>query len=232
MFFRSQGAHLPDGELLLAVDGELCPRHARRTASHLASCWSCRARQWAVEQTIADFVRLYQRDDGIVPPAEGPRALLKVQLAGLAAPADGGRRASESLLGAKAIVGVVSATVIVIAGWLAVHIPGPAQTRFQIAIAIPNSTFTPGAMVFIGSRQVSASQTPKNQSVPDLLWRRVFEEYGIEGANPGNYELDYLIKPALAGTEDIHNLWRRSYSSTVWNAQVKDRLEIDCRVGP
>jgi hypothetical protein len=53
----------------------------------------------------------------------------------------------------------------------------------------------------------------------------VFEEYGIAGADPRAYEVDYLITPALGGADDIHNLWPHSYSSTVWNAQVKDALE-------
>jgi len=37
--------------------------------------------------------------------------------------------------------------------------------------------------------------------------------------------VDYLITPALGGADDIHNLWPQSYSSTVWNARVKDSLE-------
>jgi hypothetical protein len=57
------------------------------------------------------------------------------------------------------------------------------------------------------------------------LQRRVFEEYGIPGAEPRAYEVDYLITPALGGADDIRNLWPQSYSSAVWNARVKDALE-------
>jgi hypothetical protein len=53
----------------------------------------------------------------------------------------------------------------------------------------------------------------------------VFEEYGISPAEPQAYEVDYLITPALGGVDDIRNLWPQSYSSTVWNAKVKDALE-------
>ena len=53
----------------------------------------------------------------------------------------------------------------------------------------------------------------------------MFEEYGIAGADPRAYEVDYLVTPALGGADDIHNLWPHSYSATVWNAQVKDALE-------
>jgi hypothetical protein len=37
--------------------------------------------------------------------------------------------------------------------------------------------------------------------------------------------VDYLITPALGGSEDIRNLWPQSYSATIWNARVKDALE-------
>jgi hypothetical protein len=52
----------------------------------------------------------------------------------------------------------------------------------------------------------------------------VFQEYGIPGADPRAYELDYLVTPALGGADDIHNLWPHSYSA-LWNARVKDALE-------
>ena len=61
--------------------------------------------------------------------------------------------------------------------------------------------------------------------VPVTLQRRVFDEYGIRGADPRAYEVDYLVTPALGGADDIRNLWPHSYSATVWNAHVKDALE-------
>ena len=64
-----------------------------------------------------------------------------------------------------------------------------------------------------------------NKAVPVALQRKVFEEYGISGAEPRGYEVDYLITPALGGADDIHNLWPQSYSATIWNARVKDALE-------
>jgi hypothetical protein len=65
--------------------------------------------------------------------------------------------------------------------------------------------------------------------VPVTLRRQVFDEYGIKGGSPTAYEVDYLITPALGGADDIHNLWPQSYTSTVWNAQVKDALEDHLR---
>ncbi len=57
------------------------------------------------------------------------------------------------------------------------------------------------------------------------LQRKVLEEYGIAGAEPRAYEIDYLVTPALGGADDIRNLWPHSYSATAWNAAVKDALE-------
>ena len=72
---------------------------------------------------------------------------------------------------------------------------------------------------------VCAQVNVKNKTVPVALQRQVFKEYGIEGADPHGYEVDYLVTPALGGADDIHNLWPQSYTSTVWNAEVKDALE-------
>jgi len=54
--------------------------------------------------------------------------------------------------------------------------------------------------------------------------KQVFQEYGIPGAKPEAYEVDYLVTPALGGADDLRNLWPHSYSAT-WNARVKDELE-------
>jgi hypothetical protein len=72
---------------------------------------------------------------------------------------------------------------------------------------------------------VCAEPNTRNKVVPVALQRKVFEEYGIAGAESRAYELDYLVTPALGGADDIHNLWPHSYSATEWNAQVKDALE-------
>jgi hypothetical protein len=72
---------------------------------------------------------------------------------------------------------------------------------------------------------VCAQVNVKNKAVPVALQRAVFQEYGLQGADPRAYEVDYLVTPALGGADDIHNLWPHSYSATAWNAQVKDALE-------
>jgi hypothetical protein len=88
---------------------------------------------------------------------------------------------------------------------------------------------TPGATVFIGREEVCRASNAKNKDVSTPIRRRVFEEYGIPSAEPRAYEVDYLITPALGGSDDIHNLWPESNAATIWNAQVKDELEDHLR---
>lgn len=82
-----------------------------------------------------------------------------------------------------------------------------------------------GAALLVTRRTVCEQTSTNNKAVPVALQRKVFDEYGIAGADPGAYEVDYLVTPALGGSDDIHNLWPHSYSSTAWNAEVKDALE-------
>lgn len=96
----------------------------------------------------------------------------------------------------------------------------------QLAIvSVPNSTITPGATVLRSRGELCRGESTKNKTVPVALQRKVFAAYGIPGAEPRAYEVDYLITPALGGADDIRNLWPQSYYATVWNAQVKDALE-------
>jgi hypothetical protein len=92
-------------------------------------------------------------------------------------------------------------------------------------VSTPDSRLTPGATLLVNRSDVCAGSNTKNKPVPAAVQRQVFAEYGIPGADPRAYEVDYLVTPALGGADDIHNLWPHSYSATAWNAQVKDALE-------
>jgi len=92
-------------------------------------------------------------------------------------------------------------------------------------VTIPNAALTPGVAVAYSKTEVCNDSLPKNKTVPVSVRRRVFGAYGIKSLDPGAYEVDYLITPALGGSDDIRNLWPQPYSATPWNAQVKDALE-------
>jgi hypothetical protein len=225
----SQKFHLSGQELLQALDGELTPRDAHRAQSHLAACWQCRTRQQEIEATIGEFIRLHRGTfDTQIPSADGPRALLKAQLAQLRTSQSGPRPPWPRGISQRlAWVGIALAVVAVLT-YSALDV-WRRSAEPSVAVTVPNPVLTPGAAVLLSERQVCAQSSVKNKLVSVTLQRRVFAEYGIGTAEPGAYEVDYLITPALGGADDIRNLWPESRQATVWNAQVKDALENHLR---
>ena len=214
--------HLPDHELLQSLDGELTPERARAVEAHLESCWACRERLQALEQSIAVFIRAERLElDPQLPPAAGPRALLKAQLSEIAAEHSAKWTPSQ-------IIAIAAAALVIIA--IAAGVSFEIQRlrtppTVHAAIYSPKPEFTPGAVVLRSRSEVCSAEHAINGIVPVSVRRTVFHEYGIPDADARAYEVDYLISPALGGSDDIRNLWPQSYSSTVWNAHVKDALE-------
>lgn len=223
----SQEFHLSDQELLQALDGELTPKEVERAKSHLAACWACRSRQQEIDAAIGEFIRLHHGAlDSQLPSAEGPRALLKARLGELSA-AQSTR--SRWFHGISERLGWAAITLLVMA-LLTYWTVGKARRAVPlVTVTVPNPSLTPGATVLLSDRQVCGQTSLKNKLVPVTLRRQVFAEYGIGAAEPGAYEVDYLITPALGGADDIRNLWPESRRSTLWNAQVKDALEDHLR---
>ncbi len=221
-----EDAHLSDQELLLAADGELAPRSARRVNAHLAHCWACRARMAGMETSIADLVRLHRRSlDAPLPPASSSRALLKARLSELAAaplaPAPQ-RPRWQGWFGnighGPRIAGIAMALAALM--FLVSYDRTSPEAR-----AVPATRQTPGATRRVALKDLCSGQYSKNSQVIPVVQRQVFARYGLENVEPGAYEVDYLITPALGGADDIRNLWPQPYSSTIWNAAVKDELE-------
>ena len=226
---RRPDSHLSDERLLMDLDGELSFGEAKQSAAHLSECWRCRARRQELESTISGFVRAYERENhGLLPPATGPRALLKAQLADLSK-----RDIQESeqrfpvgrgfiwALAAAAFV-IVCVQVLLVRSSLN-RKSGERPTT--VIVSVPDSRLTPGATLLLSRKAVCAATGTNNKDVPVSMRRKVFEAYGMQRAQPKDYEVDYLITPALGGTDDVHNLWPESHSETVWNAEVKDALE-------
>jgi hypothetical protein len=219
-----EDSHLSDEQLLLDVEGETPTRDESLIRSHLDACWKCRARRQEIESTIADFVRVHQREfDVKLPPAAGRRALLKAQLAHLATTPPNSswsvltRRSDWALAAAACALAALSLFLV--------RATISRQSSPAVVFSIPDSRLTPGAAILATRQAVCSLANTKNKAVPIALQKRVFAEYGIAGAEPQAYEVDYLVTPALGGADDIRNLWPHSYSSTVWNALVKDALE-------
>ena len=225
--------HLTDEELLLAADGELAPRPAEQARLHLLSCWECRTRMSYVEISIAEFVHLHHETlDRHIPPADGSRRLLKARLAELVNTPD--LRTwwqSRSAFFSAAKLAYLTAALLAICflGYAASRHPWAFRTRSIRALLdrpVPDRRLTPGAYQAVRLQDVCTSAKYEQARVTSIsLKRKVFQEYGMTGAAMSNYEVDFLVTPELGGTEDIRNLWPEPYSSTVWNAHVKDELE-------
>ncbi len=214
-------SHLTDQDLLLAADGELPPDRAIEVTAHLSQCWLCRSHKQEMEQAIVDFIRLHRGDlDPLLPPAAGPRAILKARLAEVASGCETRANRWFPAVEWKQAAAALLLGAMVVAGY---HFRPRAHLSPQISS--PEPSLTPGAVAFVSREQVCKSTLTKNRAVPASVRRKVFEEYGISGAEPRAYEVDYLISPALGGADDIRNLWPQSYAATAWNAYVKDSLE-------
>ena len=231
----SPDSHASDELLLMELEGELSPGAASSVRAHLDACWRCRARRQELERSIADFIQVYQQEfDRQLPPAAGPRAMLKARLAQYAEAERSPRKYWFTNWHKSVWAAAVFLIGVSIVGWVAARIEslelqGITQRNGSYAVAdltisTPNRALTPGATILLSPRTVCSQANLKNKDVPASVQRMVFEEYGLAKAHPRAYEVDYLVTPALGGSDDIRNLWPHSYSS-LWNARVKDALE-------
>jgi hypothetical protein len=221
---EQQYSHPSDEELLLELDGEASLHESSRIQKHLAACWECRSRRHDLESGITEFTRFHLREFGSnLPSPDGPRALLKARLAGSAADQPKGTlQPLASLLRHRLSLAAASVTFAIAAYlFLGIAIRKPAAAA---VVSLPDIRLTPGATVLVDRRTICQFANVKNKAVSKALQKKVFEEYGIRGAEPSFYEVDYLVTPALGGADDIRNLWPHSYSAA-WNANVKDDLE-------
>jgi hypothetical protein len=210
--------HLSDEKMLLFADGETRGRTDADIRKHLAACWSCRLRMRELDDAIANVTRMHQEAaQAKLPPPEGPRALLKARLRELAAasPRPGLRMNSNAVM--RAAVCLVAAGVLVAVMWLG--------TNSSERKAIPRPDLTPGAVRAVAASDICRAELGGNANVLPAVQRQVFAEYGMTNAEPRGYEVDYLITPALGGSDDIRNLWPQPYAGSPWNAYVKDALE-------
>ena len=226
---RFQYSHPSDQELLLAADGELPARRMEQLRKHLAGCWECRTRAQELERAIGEFVHLHRAKlDPLLPPVSGSRALLKAQLDQLAFSEESPLRHQRTPSWQQVAVLAAGACILALMV-LALPQRSPRDRSALYAgfvpMSFPTAMLTPGVARAATKAEVCRGDESKNRDVPATLRRRVFELYGISRADPRAYEVDYLITPALGGSDDIGNLWPQSYSATVWNARVKDALE-------
>jgi hypothetical protein len=231
--------HLSDEELLLAADAELSPERMAAVVAHLADCAACAARMNRIEGTAASLARAYRGDlDPRLPSAANSRAALEARMAAL--PSESGgfwwRDWAGNLFAGPRLAYVLGVILIVALGIrlmsreISLRDSRALEAVSDAGPLLPQPDLTPGA-----TRPISASQVctpgPADQmaTIPLTVRQAVFHEYRMDRAQPRNYEVDHLITPQLGGTDDIRNLWPEPYSSTTWNAYVKDELEDHLR---
>jgi hypothetical protein len=146
-----------------------------------------------METSIADLVRLHRQSlDAPMPPTGAARALLKARLSQLAAAPQRPRwRGWIANIGDGQRIAAIAAA--------------PAALLFLVsydrtsreARAVPATRPTPGATRRVALKDLCSGQYSKNAQVIPVVQRQVFARCGLENVEPGAYEVDYLITPAL-----------------------------------
>lgn len=213
--------HISDEDVLRFADGELPAKRAADVRQHLAVCPECRTRLMDFEKTLAAFTQLQQaRFEHAIPPVCGPLTQLRVRLRALAGiPAIRPHtRSGPRLLHAAALA------FLFILSFFVMRIELASRARSRVSDnSKPISILTPGETLPVSVRQVCSAES--SRAVPLNMRKRVFEAYGMSGASPQDFEVDYLITPDLGGAASLKNLWPEPYFHTAWNAHVKDQLE-------
>jgi hypothetical protein len=107
---------------------------------------------------------------------------------------------------------------------------GAAHRSHFANASVPDPQITPGAVLPVTKDDVCGTDVVEAvRVVPVDVARQVFAAYKIERPEPRAYEVDYLITPALGGSDSIRNFWPQPYRNTIWNAHIKDALEDHLR---
>ena len=214
-------SHPSDEDLLLARSGDLGAGAHASIAAHLAACALCRAREEALGAVAASaFDALEEHDRAWSFDRSERRMRLANRMADVSR--NGVRRPLRFATAA------VAATIALAVG---LTFRDPAADRILPprvegdAGARPIASLTPGAVIEDGRHNVCESRSLQPLAIPASVRQQVLRDYGMEGVPEHEFELDYLVTPALGGIPDARNLWPERYTSPVWNARVKDELE-------
>jgi hypothetical protein len=214
----------------MATDRELSVRQRELAEAHLAECVTCRERR-ACLSAVADLFDVRSRSTPDAEWVERERTRLRHKLKQMP-PLPRPLAPGPAHVTATAVLGMTSAAAVVFAA--ALFFRGALPSERVISSTAPPATettmlpvagLTPGATWDVTMEELCADRRHEQRPVPDVLRARVLNDYGMAHVPPTEYELDYLIAPALGGAADAKNLWPQRYDSTSWNPFVKDQLE-------
>ena len=222
--------HLSDRELLRGLDDELPESRKAVVERHVRECETCRRRQGAIQQAAMATSSAHRARSGADQAMSASRDRLKARLSHAALesatqPWDNGvidhtlaLRRFPRWSGPLALAAMVAWFAISVAsGSLRILSAGPGAP-------LPVASITPGATWDVSADDLCAGTRHTRAITPDMR-AQVVSAYGMQHVPADQYELDYLITPELGGATDPRNLWPQAYSSSVWNARVKDELE-------
>jgi hypothetical protein len=215
--------HLSDERLLLLVDGELQPRHAKAVTGHLRQCTECRARFERFEASTARFAHAY-RDDCDTRDRRSSTAPSRDRLKAQLADINSAGHRQPSWLSAGAILAAALLALQFLSNRSGPAVPD-GLARERLNIVRPIAYLTPGATRSVAVADLCARRAGAPRAIPMHVRQAVLRDYSLEDLPAHDYELDYLITPELGGSDDRRNLWPERYSSERWNARVKDELE-------
>jgi hypothetical protein len=229
---RGNSFHLSDEDLLLHAEEELPLHRAAEMKKHLEACSLCRARSAEMESTLQDFVRFHRQQTGSLEGALPKlRNHLVRQMSKEAIRPAGGFRLrfpyALPLLRTRMVCGMVLLVVALVWTMHGYDLQPSGNLMYRLPkSALPVRMLTPGATRPVAFDTLCQGVDPEdNGPIDDSVAMQVFREYGLPASSRNEYEVDYLITPGLGGSNDIRNLWPEPYSSTEWNAHVKDLLE-------
>ena len=162
-------------------------------------------------------------------PLQVARVRLRAAMEGRTAPiAAEGWRARAAAAAAVLVAAVLAGSAV---DWIpppgSSGAPGSAEhATGPDGLLLPRPDLTPGSVRPVGVGDVCGGRGREGAVVASQVPRQVFEAYGVDYRHAAEYELDFLITPELGGASDAGNLWPQPYRAVVWNAYVKDELEL------
>jgi hypothetical protein len=225
--------HPSDEALLRKIDDELSPAPSDTLDAHLSVCERCRNRLLII-RTSAGAASLISRSGVVVsePALDDLRSRLRSNLARRSAELDRSWRFQVARrMGKVPAVGLAAAALALLAVGgafirFAMDEKRPIAVGLVEAGALPIAALTPGATERVTADELCAGRGPSREPIALAVRQAVLRDYRLEGLPEAEYELDYLITPELGGSSDRRNLWPERYGSRVWNARVKDQLEL------
>ncbi len=231
MNMRNKHAHLSDEELLLFIDRELSSRREARAREHLAQCPPCCNRRNEIENTLAEAANIHEdRLNSLEQLPIDSHFQLRARMAETAIRTDALKEKVLAATISRQLACACIALLLVAGGvWALKNNASKGRSskgiRYQIS-ALPRRELTPGNTRAIRIDELCRTQNLDNDPpASPSLETAVFREYGLPDSSRHAYDLDYLVTPALGGTNNIQNLWPQPRSSTPWNAKAKDQLE-------